>query len=165
MLRAGSIATCGASTGAQPERPEPLPEREKGGPDEPTDHALGRSRGGFGTKFHLVCDGRGNPLAARLSPGQRHDSQLFEETLNAVKIPEPRLPARLAADKAYSSSAIRGWLRERDIEDVIPTKSNEERNPDFDKEGYRYRNVVERCISWLKESRRATRSWRGTSSR
>ena len=75
-----------------------------------------------------------------------------------MKIPEPRLPARLAADKAYSSSAIRGWLRERDIEDVIPTKSNEERNPDFDKEGYRCRNVVERCISRLKESRRvATR--------
>jgi len=27
--------------------------------EEPPDHALGRSRGGFGTKIHLVCDSHG----------------------------------------------------------------------------------------------------------
>jgi transposase len=78
--------------------------------------------------------------------------------MNAVKIPEPKLPERLAADKAYSSSAIRVWLRDRAIEDVIPTKSNENPNPDFDKASYRRRNIVERCVSWMKEARRvATR--------
>jgi len=30
--------------------------------DEPTDHALGRSRGGFGSKFHILVDGNGTPL-------------------------------------------------------------------------------------------------------
>jgi hypothetical protein len=27
----------------------------------PPDEALGRSRGGFSTKVHLACDGRGRP--------------------------------------------------------------------------------------------------------
>jgi transposase len=41
---------------------------------------------------------------------------------------------------------------------VIPTKSNEKRRPGFDREVYRGRNVVERCVSWFKEARRvATR--------
>jgi transposase len=136
---------------------------KKGGPDEPADHALGRSRGGFGTKFHLVCDSRGIPLAVELSPGQTHDSQRFEAVMEAVRIPQRwasprRRPKRLAADKAYGSRKIREWLRRHRIRAVIPTKSNEKRRSDFDREAYRGRNVVERCISWLKECRRvATR--------
>ena len=30
--------------------------------------ALGRSRGGFSTKVHLACDGKGRPLSATLPP-------------------------------------------------------------------------------------------------
>jgi transposase len=51
---------------------------------EPKDHALGRSRGGFSTKFHLVCDGKGLPLSVGLTPGQTHDSKAFESTLNTA---------------------------------------------------------------------------------
>ena len=41
---------------------------------------------------------------------------------------------------------------------VIPTRKDQRRNPRFDREAYRRRNVVERCIGWLKECRRlATR--------
>ena len=126
-------------------------------------HLIGHEHGhGHGRRIvrqTLVCDGRGTPLAVKLSPGQRHDSQLFGETLAAVKIPAPSLPDRLAADKAYSSAAIRQWLHERNIEDVIPTKSNQAQNPGFDKLKYRQRNVVERCISWLKEARRVATSY------
>jgi transposase len=39
----------------------------KNPPGEPVDHALGRSRGGVGTKVHLVTDGRGLPLALHLT--------------------------------------------------------------------------------------------------
>jgi len=135
----------------------------RGEPDEPRDHALGRSRGGLGTKFHLLCDSTGIPLAVELSPGQTHDSQRFETTMEAVRIPQRggpprRRPKRLAADKAYGSLAIRQWLRRHKIRAVIPTKANERRRPGFDRDAYRGRSVVERCISWLKESRRvATR--------
>jgi transposase len=74
------------------------------------------------------------------------------------RAPPRRRPKRLAADKAYGSRAIRQWLRRHRIKAIIPTKANEKRRRGFDREAYRSRNVVERCISWLKESRRvATR--------
>lgn len=67
-------------------------------------------------------------------------------------------PGAVSADKGYSSASIRTWLESHGIQDVIPTKSNQPRRQDFDREMYRERNVVERCIGWLKENRRiATR--------
>ena len=130
--------------------------RSKTRKDEPLDHALGRSRGGFGTKIHLVCDRKGKPIGAVLSPGQRHESRFFEPAM--ASLPAGVKPAALAGDKAYSSKAIRDWLAQREIQDVIPTRKDETRNENFDRELYRQRNVVERCIGWLKEKRRiATR--------
>jgi transposase len=49
---------------------------------------------------------------------------------------------------------IRGWLRSRGIGIVIPTRTNQRRVQAFDREAYRDRNVVERCVGWLKEARR-----------
>ncbi len=64
----------------------------------------------------------------------------------------------MAGDKAYGVEHAREWLKRRRIEDVIPTKSNQKRRPGFDEEKYRRRNVVERCVGWIKEFRRiATR--------
>jgi transposase len=37
---------------------------------------------------------------------------------------------------------------------VIPTKANERRQPDFDHEAYRQRNIIERLINRLKNFRR-----------
>jgi transposase len=98
-------------------------------------------------------------LAVTVSPGQCHESTRFEVTMDEVRIPQPvgrpkQRPEALAGDKAYSSQAIRDWLKKHGIKDVIPTKSNEKPRPGFDKEAYRRRNVVERCIGWLKECRR-----------
>ncbi|MFR9807335.1 IS5 family transposase [Pseudonocardia sp. RS010] len=42
--------------------------------DEPPDHALGRSRGGWTTKIHLACEQGRRPLATLLTAGQRGDS-------------------------------------------------------------------------------------------
>jgi transposase len=131
--------------------------------DEPLDHALGRSRGGFGTKIHLVCDGRGLPMAVTVTAGQRHESTQFEAVMGRVRVPgrvgrPRRRPRRLAGDKGYSYPRIRRYLRRRGIKAVIPTRKDQRRLPSFDKPAYRRRNVVERCIGWLKESRRlATR--------
>ena len=44
-------------------------------------------------------------------------------------------------------------MRRRKIQAVIPTRTDQRRRPGFDKEAYRRRNVVERCVNWLKESR------------
>lgn len=80
--------------------------------------------------------------------------------MNAVRIGRRRRPGGVAGDKGYSYPAIRRWLRERGIKAVIPRRSNEPRrgHETFDRDTYRRRNVVERCVNWLKESRRlATR--------
>jgi transposase len=130
---------------------------------EPADHGLGRSRGGYGSKIHLVCDGKGLPMAVTVTAGQRHESTQFEAVMGQVRVPRPKgrprcRPRKLAGDKGFSYPRIRRVLRRRGIKAVIPTRKDQRRLPGFDKETYRRRNVVERCIGWLKESRRlATR--------
>jgi transposase len=111
----------------------------------------------------VVCDGKGLPLEFEITPGQAHESKHFETVIEKIEIksgqgrPRKR-PENIAGDKGYSCSRIRDWIKSRNVGDVIPTKDNEKRNPDFDKALYRERNFVERCIGWLKESRRiATR--------
>ena len=72
-------------------------------------------------------------------------------------------PGGLAGDKGYSYPRIRQWLRRHRIEAVIPQRSDQlahhrGRPLKFDKHLYRRRNVIERCVGWLKECRRiATR--------
>lgn len=134
--------------------------------NEPEDHALGRSRGGFGTKLHLVVESHGIPLSAVLSAGQRHESKFVEPVLRAIRLVRPggrggrprTRPRRLAGDKGYSYRTVRGYLRRRGIAAVIPTRKDQKPNPRFDKLTYRRRNIIERAVGWLKEHRRlATR--------
>ena len=80
----------------------------------------------------------------------------------AVKRPgpgRPRIrPDAVAGDKGYSFSSLRRYLRARGIRAVIPSKSNQPRQPRFDTAAYRERNQVERTINRLKGWRRvATR--------
>ena len=88
--------------------------------------------------------------------------------IDAVRVPQRRghprcRPDRIAGDKGYDMNWIRRWLRRRNIQAVIPEKSKPHgrkpgRPPGFDRETYRRRNVVERCVGWLKHARRiATR--------
>jgi transposase len=123
---------------------------------EPADHALGVSRGGFGTKVHLVWTARGLLLGVFLTAGQRQESRAFAPTMGAVLTARRRprrWPKYVAGDKGYSFPGVRRWLRRRRIGPVIPTRSNQPREPDFDKKRYRRRNVVERVVGWYKERR------------
>jgi transposase len=80
-----------------------------------------------------------------------------------------RTPDSVSADKAYSNRTIRAYLRNRGIRHVIPEKKDHKaarlrrgsragRPPGFDKERYKERNTVERCINRLKQ-------WRGIATR
>jgi transposase len=138
--------------------------RKKGDPEEPEDHALGRSRGGFSTKFHLLCDALGHPLCFHLTPGQAHESTTLEAVLETAdeELTDSEgcpiaWPVALSGDKAYRADWIDAHLLELGITPVIPSKANEDRDArpvSFDREAYRQRNIVERLIGWLKESRR-----------
>ena len=111
--------------------------------------------------MHFLTDGQGIPISVVATPGQKNEGPAFEDVMHASLIKtfhNKRRPKALAGDKAYRYRSIRHFIAKRNIEDVIPTQSNEIPNPNFDKEKYRRRNVVERFIGWLKEYRRiATR--------
>lgn len=123
--------------------------------------ALGRSRGGFSTKLHVVTDANGILLSVTLTPGQSSEAPEFAHVMQAVAVrsrARTRRPSAVAGDKAYSTRAIRGWLSARSITAVIPKRSNELYECDFSAVNYRRRNIVERTIGRLKEYRRvATR--------
>ncbi|WP_435532579.1 IS5 family transposase [Streptomyces violaceusniger] len=169
-----------------PTDPPPAPPGLKGGPTKISSHArahtpvpggggaadeaLGRSRGGLTTKIHLSADGRCRPLSLVLTPGQRADCTQFEAVMDKIRVPRlgagrpRRLPDSVGADKAYSNSLIRSYLRRRGIRHVIPEKSDSRtarrrrgsdggRPPGFDKTRYKARNTVERAINKIKQFR------------
>ncbi|MFE1873781.1 IS5 family transposase [Streptomyces sp. NPDC059496] len=142
---------------------------------EPVDHALGRSRGGLSIKVRLAADGRARPLAFTVTAGQAGDAPAFETVMDRIRVPctrpgRPRTrPAVVLADRAYSSRAIRARLRRREIRAVIPQPFDQighrrrrgrrgGRPPAFDREAYKQRNTVERCINRLKQ-------WHGPATR
>lgn len=137
--------------------------RKKRDPNEPEDHALGRSRGGFSTKVHLICDATGCPIHFEVTAGQAHENTSLIDLLNNIdngmidSSGEPvAWPVAIAGDKGYRAEWIDEMFLEMEITPVIPSKTNEDRDArmvEFDKDSYRQRNIVERLIGWLKECR------------
>jgi IS5 family transposase len=90
-----------------------------------------------------------------MSAANVHDSRMCLETVDAIapvrgKRGRPRKrPAKLHADKAYDSRALRQELRRRGITPRIARRRVES----SERLG-RYRWVVERTISWLNRFRR-----------
>jgi transposase len=124
---------------------------------EPAEHALGRSRGGFGTKVHLLVTDRGIILGIYVTPGQQHESTVFKPLLRRVLLRRrrglPYWPAKLAGDKGYSYPHIRAWAKRHKIGAVIPTRKDQPRQASFDKASYRKRNRIERVVGHYKECR------------
>ena len=114
--------------------------------------------------IHLLCDANGNPLHFHLTAGQAHESTAVISLLEGAEAQitdadgDPvAWPVALAGDKGYRADWIDNVFLELGIRPVIPSKANEDRDSrlvEFDREAYRRRNVVERLIGWLKESRR-----------
>lgn len=98
---------------------------------EPDHHALGRSRGGWGTKTHAAVDQRRGVLSFLLTPGQDGDSPQLVPVLEKIRVRRVgpgrprRRPDRVLADKAYSSKANRAWLRAHRIAATIPVPADQ----------------------------------------
>jgi len=124
---------------------------------EPSKHALGYSRGGFGTKVHLLVTDAGIILGIYVTPGQQHESTVFKPLLRRLLLRRrrgsPFWPHKLAADKGYSYPHIRRYTKRLGVEPVIPTRKDQPREPTFDKASYKKRNRIERTVGHYKECR------------
>jgi transposase len=116
------------------------------------DQALGRSRGGFGTKIHGSFDGLGHPVELILTGANESDIAQAEALL------ADHTPEAVIADKGYDKKAFVEEVESRGSEAVIPTQKDRKQQREIDRHRYRERNVCERFWSKAKQYRRvATR--------
>jgi transposase len=118
--------------------------------------ALGRSRGGFGTKIHAAVSGLLLPVVLLLTAGQEADVSNAQALLDGL--PAGAEVKTVIADKGYDSKAVVAAVEQRGAEAVIPTLSTRKEQREIDKERYKDRNLAERFWSKVKQFRRvATR--------
>ena len=116
------------------------------------DPALGRSRGGFGTKIHAVVKGLGLPVRLILTPGPAADVTQAKPLIEG-----PPLEV-VIADKGYDSPAVVAAIEAQGGEAVVPSRSNAKSPRKTDGARDKDRNLVERFWSKIKHDRRvATR--------
>ena len=114
--------------------------------------ALGRSRGGFGTKIHLKTDFDGLPIAFDLTGGEAGDSPHFETLMDLGPDVRPRV---IVADKGYDSARNRQLARQRGSLTVIPYRKTTKNRPKrFARALYRGRARIEQAIGKLKRFKR-----------
>jgi transposase len=116
------------------------------------EQALGKSRGGFGTKLHGGFNGLGQPVELVLTPGQASDIGQAEGLL------ADHAPEVVIADRGYDKKALVEEVERRGGQAVIPTQKNRAEQRDVDPHLYRERNLCERFWAQAKQYRRvATR--------
>ena len=108
-----------------------------------------------GSKRHLICDGRGVPLAVRLTGANRSDSQEALALVDAIpplhgERGRPRQrPDCVLGDRGYDAAAIRHGLRARGILPLVA-----KRRTTHGSGLGRWRWAVERTFAWLNQFRR-----------
>ena len=110
--------------------------------------ALGRSRGGFSTKIHIVVDALGLPLDFVLTPGQRHDST------QAPTLLAGRRTQYVIADTSYDADPFLALIRTSGAIPVIPARKNRTRTRPYDTHLYKERHLIECFINKIKWYRR-----------
>jgi transposase len=108
-----------------------------------------------GSKRHLICDGRGIPLAIELTGANCHDSTQALPLLDAIPPLQglsgrPRCrPDCILGDRAYDAEKIRRALRALHISPLLARRNTENGS------GLgRWRWVIERTFAWLNQFRR-----------
>ena len=98
---------------------------------------MGRSRGGFSTKLHVIVDTKSRPLHIALTPGQRHEQVAAEELLSHAQ------GKALIGDAGYDSNQFIAAVRAKGMKAVICPKPERRGKPRLDRRLYRRRYLVE----------------------
>jgi transposase len=131
----------------------PLPRLKRG-------LAVGKTKKGKGTKWMLLVDGNGIPLALTIRSAQQSEMKLALEVVDQAK----RRPKRVVADRGYDWKVLRKELRARKITPYIPKRQgwrSQKKHPMSNRLKYWYRKrwVVERSFAWLQNYRKLTVRW------
>jgi transposase len=109
---------------------------------------IGKTRGGWGTKIHVLTDALGNPIKLKISEGQINDN------VPAIEILQGMFSKYLSADKAYDTNDIRAFLEKQKIEAVIPNLGRRVDLFEYDIDIYKERHLVECFFQKVKRLRR-----------
>lgn len=103
-----------------------------------------------------VADRHGLPIAVGIASGQRHETKLVLDTLDA-RFVKP-LPAKLIGDRAYDSDGLDAQLAERGVEMIAPHNPRRKTKTQDGRALRRYRRRwhVERLFAWMLRFRRIT---------
>ncbi len=113
--------------------------------------AIGKSRGGWTTKIHLVAANARTAVTFALSPGQAGDGPEGRAMLKRLGPPRP---LHLLMDRAYEGNETRQLALDLGFIAVVPPLSTRVHLWEYDREMYKRRNEVKRLFRRLKGFRR-----------
>ena len=114
--------------------------------------AIGKSRGGWNTKVHMVAADARTAITFSLSPGQAHDAPEGRALLS--RLGAPSRPLHLIMDRAYEGNETRQLALDLGFIPVVPPMSTRVEPWEYDRAMYKRRNEVERLFRRLKGYRR-----------
>ena len=114
--------------------------------------AIGKSRGGWTTKIHMVAADARTAITFSLSPGHNHDAPEGRELLRMLK--PVHSTVSMIMDRAYEGAETRQLVLELGFTPVVPPKQGRVSPWQYDRIMYRRRNEIERLFRRLKGFRR-----------
>jgi transposase len=114
--------------------------------------SIGKSRGGWNTKVHMVAADARTAITFALSPGNAHDAPEGRELLRDLGPMPEGLP--ILMDRAYEGDETRQLVLSLGMTPVVPPRSNRIHPWEYDRALYKKRNEIERLFRRLKGFRR-----------
>jgi len=101
-----------------------------------------------------VADRHGLPIAIGIARGERHETKLVLDTLDARFVKD--LPEKLIGDRAYDSDGLDAQLAERGVEMIAPHNPTRKTKTQDGRKLRRYRRRwhIERLFAWMMRFRR-----------
>ena len=116
--------------------------------------SIGKSRGGWTTKIHLIAANARTALDFTLSPGQASDGPEGRKLLENRGPRRPLTIHSVIMDRAYEGNETRQLVFDLGLDPVVPPKCNRIDPWEYNREMYKRRNEVERLFRRLKGFRR-----------